>query len=101
MDVMDDFISVDGMLYGNEEHSRCEFASSLGEYRIPSPTLENTMGTLSTHVIDTASGKPAGGMRVELYQITATGSTLVKQVVTDDDGRCEEPLLTGAALRSG
>jgi 5-hydroxyisourate hydrolase len=59
------------------------------------------MGTLSTHVIDTAGGKPAGGMVVELYQVTAAGPALVKRAVTNADGRCGSPLLSGAALRPG
>ncbi|HEY0645913.1 MAG TPA: hydroxyisourate hydrolase [Nocardioides sp.] len=42
------------------------------------------MASLSTHVLDTAAGRPAVGLRVSLE--TAEG-TLVKEAVTDADGR--------------
>ena len=42
------------------------------------------MATLSTHVLDTAAGRPAVGLRVTLE--TAEG-TLMKEAVTDADGR--------------
>jgi 5-hydroxyisourate hydrolase len=41
---------------------------------------------ISTHVLDTASGRPAGGIRVEVYR----GDELVSSAVTDDDGRVRE-----------
>lgn len=55
------------------------------------------MGKLSTHVLDTAHGRPAAGMRVELWQ---DGEMRVS-IVTDADGRCGGPLLEGAALAAG
>lgn len=55
------------------------------------------MGSLSTHVLDTASGRPAEGLRIELYR----GSNLVKDVVTNADGRCDEALLSEAEFASG
>jgi 5-hydroxyisourate hydrolase len=42
--------------------------------------------TLSTHVLDTEQGRPAGGVRVALYHDAA----LVGEGVTDDDGRIQE-----------
>lgn len=60
------------------------------------------MGRLSTHVLDTASGKPAAGMKVELYRLEATGArTLVKTVTTNADGRTDAPLLIDAAFVVG
>ncbi len=59
------------------------------------------MGRLSTHVLDTANGTPARGMRVSLSRRTAGGWTLLKTVTTDDDGRTGGPLLEGAALEKG
>jgi 5-hydroxyisourate hydrolase len=41
---------------------------------------------ISTHVLDTAKGAPAAGVRVELYQ----GDELVAAGETDDDGRIRE-----------
>lgn len=59
------------------------------------------MGKLTTHVLDTAHGCPAAGMAVALYRLDAGGATLVKEVRLNDDGRCAEPLLQGAALVAG
>jgi 5-hydroxyisourate hydrolase len=59
------------------------------------------MGRLSTHVLDTARGKPAAGVRITLYRITAQGHQKVTEVVTNADGRTDAPLLTGEALTEG
>lgn len=57
------------------------------------------MSTLSTHVLDTASGRPAAGMKIELW--SRDRSALLKTVTTNSDGRTEEPLLAGDALAAG
>ena len=60
------------------------------------------MGRLSTHVLDTASGRPAAGVALELHRLAADGAWhLVKQSRTNADGRTDEPLLTGDAYRTG
>jgi 5-hydroxyisourate hydrolase len=59
------------------------------------------MGRLSTHVLDTAKGKPAAGVRITLYRINGQSHRKVKEVVTNSDGRTEGPLLEGAALTPG
>lgn len=60
------------------------------------------MGRLSTHVLDTANGRPAAGMTVELFRIEAGGArTLVKAVTTNRDGRTDAPLLVDAAFAVG
>jgi 5-hydroxyisourate hydrolase len=59
------------------------------------------MGKLSTHVLDTAQGKPGAGVRVELYRIEGGRRVLLKGVATNGDGRCDAPLLEGADLRPG
>jgi len=56
------------------------------------------MGRLSTHVLDTAHGRPAAGVRVELRD--GTGA-LVADRVTNADGRTDAPLLAGEAFRPG
>jgi 5-hydroxyisourate hydrolase len=56
------------------------------------------MGRLTTHVLDTAAGAPAAGMRIELCD--GAGRRL-GEVLTNADGRCERPLLEGPALTSG
>ncbi|RKP54706.1 hydroxyisourate hydrolase [Pararobbsia silviterrae] len=59
------------------------------------------MGKLTTHVLDTAHGRPGAGMRVELFRIDAGARTRLVDTVTNADGRCDAPLLDGAALVAG
>lgn len=56
-------------------------------------------GKLSTHVLDVSSGKPASGMRIELLS-KSTGDVL-RDVVTNADGRTGESLLSGEDLVAG
>jgi 5-hydroxyisourate hydrolase len=58
-------------------------------------------GRLTTHVLDTALGKPAAGMVIELHRIDSGGAKLIKTVTTDEDGRCGAPLLEGAEFSTG
>ena len=59
-------------------------------------------GKLSTHVLDTAAGKPAKGMRLSLYRaLPGGGLELVKQAVTNADGRTDELLLGPDAMAKG
>ena len=61
------------------------------------------MGRLSTHVLDTAQGRPAAGMRVTLQSIGAQGEATTLQVVElNADGRNPNgPLLEGGAMAAG
>ena len=59
------------------------------------------MGRLSTHVLDTARGKPAVGVTVRLYVCSHDGRRLLQSTTTNADGRTAEPLLQGDALRPG
>lgn len=59
------------------------------------------MGRLSTHVLDTARGKPAAGVVILLYRLEEGGRSLLREVVTNADGRTDGPLLEGAALAAG
>jgi 5-hydroxyisourate hydrolase len=58
-------------------------------------------GRLTTHVLDTASGKPAAGLSISLFSLEGEARTLLKTVTTNADGRCDEPLLQGEAFRTG
>jgi 5-hydroxyisourate hydrolase len=58
------------------------------------------MGRLTTHVLDTAHGRPAAGMTVELYAF-GEDRRFLTATTTDADGRCPRPLLEGAALAVG
>ncbi|CAM2174558.1 5-hydroxyisourate hydrolase 2 [Paraburkholderia sacchari] len=59
------------------------------------------MGKLTTHVLDTANGRPGAGIKVELYALDGDTRRALKTVTTNHDGRCDEPLLEGAALTTG
>ena len=54
------------------------------------------MAKLTTHVLDTNSGKPAAGLSITLYQ-HQNEWVKIKTVQTNADGRCDEPLLTDAS----
>lgn len=58
------------------------------------------MGKLSTHVLDTAHGRPAAHVAIELYAVDGE-RRLLARAMTNTDGRCDAPLLEGEALRAG
>ncbi|PBC05247.1 hydroxyisourate hydrolase [Mesorhizobium sp. WSM3860] len=58
-------------------------------------------GRLTTHVLDTATGRPAKGLSIELFRLEGQARAHVKTVTTNDDGRCDAPLLAGAEFRTG
>lgn len=59
------------------------------------------MGHLSTHVLDTAHGCPAAGMKVTLQRVEPSGPVTVKSVTLDHDGRAGGPLLDAASMAKG
>jgi 5-hydroxyisourate hydrolase len=59
------------------------------------------MGHLSTHVLDTAHGCPAAGMRITLQRLDATGAVTLKSQVLNADGRADGPLLNAAEMAVG
>ncbi len=59
------------------------------------------MGRLTTHVLDTASGKPAVGMTLQLWAIEGDSRRIISEVRTNADGRCDGPLLEGDDLKAG
>ncbi|MCF8512178.1 MAG: hydroxyisourate hydrolase [Rhodobacteraceae bacterium] len=58
-------------------------------------------GRLSTHVLDTARGKPAAGVKIALYAVAGESRRKIKEVVTNHDGRTDEPMLQGDGLQVG
>lgn len=58
-------------------------------------------GRLTTHVLDTALGKPAAGVRIALYRLTGGGRDLVAEVTTNHDGRTDAPMLAGETMATG
>lgn len=58
------------------------------------------MGRLTTHVLDTAHGRPAAGLKLALYRLDE-GPTLLVLAETNADGRYDGPLLEGDSLAAG
>jgi hydroxyisourate hydrolase len=59
------------------------------------------MAKLSTHVLDTASGKPAGGMRVQLFWVEPTADVLIRATATNADGRTDGAMVEGNRFSAG
>mgnify|MGYP001562975448 FL=1 len=51
------------------------------------------VGYLTTHVLDTALGSPAKGIRIVLYRLTHSGHRKISEMLTNYDGRTNEPIL--------
>ena len=59
-------------------------------------------GRLSTHVLDTHSGRPAAGIAVELVELSELGaSRVVARAITNADGRTDQPLIGGRPVPIG
>lgn len=58
-------------------------------------------GYLTTHVLDTARGCPAQGLKIELFRIEGERRTHLTTLVTNDDGRTDEQILPTDAFRTG
>ena len=56
---------------------------------------------LSTHVLDTAHGCPAAGMKIELWSLDGEDRTLITTAKTNADGRTEIPLLDADEMKAG
>jgi 5-hydroxyisourate hydrolase len=56
---------------------------------------------LTTHVLDTAHGRPANNVQIELWSLDGATRRLLKTVRTNADGRTGEPLLAADELRAG
>lgn len=60
------------------------------------------VGRLTTHVLDTAQGRPAAGVPVTLFRIEGSGERReVKRARTNDDGRLDAPALAGGEMEAG
>ena len=58
------------------------------------------MGRITTHVLDTAAGRPAAGLKVILSRVDGLPK-VIAEAVTNADGRADKPLLDGAAFSAG
>lgn len=53
------------------------------------------VGRLTTHVLDTARGRPGAGITVELWRVDGDMPVLITTAVTNSDGRTDNPMLAG------
>lgn len=58
-------------------------------------------GYLTTHVLDTAKGLPAQGVRIALYKLTGDAREMIAQTVTNADGRTDSPILPQSDFAPG
>ena len=68
---------------------------------VDGPGKPVTTGTLTAHVLDTAAGRPAPGVRIALHEIGESARSLLTEAVTNAGGRTDAPLIAGEALRIG
>ncbi len=64
-------------------------------------TATRNAGRITTHVLDTAAGMPAAGLKIDFYHLNGSARDLLKSVTTNGDGRCDEALLAGDAMQAG
>ncbi len=62
---------------------------------------QSNQGRLTTHVLDTALGQPAAGLKIELFRLEDKTRSYLKTAITNDDGRTDGPMLEGADLEEG
>jgi 2-oxo-4-hydroxy-4-carboxy-5-ureidoimidazoline decarboxylase len=94
-----------------ENDPATELAAALDEIRlitrlriaalVQGPGMPTTSGWLSTHVLDTASGKPVQGIVVELFEHDGDDARPLRTAITNADGRTDAPLLSDGPLRIG
>lgn len=58
-------------------------------------------GYLTTHVLDTARGVPAAGLRIMLYEVTGMNHRKLVEMVTNADGRTDGPILPAGKFTVG
>jgi 5-hydroxyisourate hydrolase len=69
--------------------------------RVPFTYHQATMGRLTTHVLDTAHGKPGRDVEIHLYKIVDNSRVALSSKRSNADGRCDTPLLEGETFQSG
>ena len=58
-------------------------------------------GFLTTHVLDTARGCPAEGLKIALYRHEGGKRVLLRELLTNDDGRTDEQILPATEFAPG
>jgi 5-hydroxyisourate hydrolase len=60
-----------------------------------------TTGYLTTHVLDTARGQPAAGIKITLYRLSGATRDKIAEATTNADGRTDTPILPVGAMTTG
>jgi len=63
--------------------------------------MADTQARLTTHVLDTALGRPASGIELVLHRLDGDAREHMAEARTNADGRCDQPLLAGEAFGPG
>jgi len=58
-------------------------------------------GYLTTHVLDTARGLPAQGIKIALFRLNGDNREKIAEAVTNDDGRTDSPILPIEQFETG
>lgn len=58
-------------------------------------------GYLTTHVLDTATGRPAANMKIELYCVKGNARRKLAEMHTNSDGRTDSPILPESDFKTG
>lgn len=58
-------------------------------------------GYLTTHVLDTARGMPAAGLKIALYRVSGNAHRKLVEMVTNADGRTDSPILPQGKFAPG
>lgn len=64
-------------------------------------TESSGTGRLTTHVLDTANGRPAAGVEIELFRLDGNERSPVSKQRTNSDGRTDAPMLEGTEMAAG
>lgn len=59
------------------------------------------LGYLTTHILDTARGLPASGVKIELYRVSGNSHHKIAEAVTNADGRTDSPILPAGKMTAG
>ncbi len=80
----------------------CRIAALRVDQLVLSDDRLQVHGRLSTHVLDTHSGRPAAGMAIELVELSELGGPrVVTRAITNADGRTDRPLIGGRPVPIG
>ena len=64
-------------------------------------TDKSGAGRLTTHVLDTANGRPAAGVSIDVFRLDGASRDHLRTTQTNADGRCDGPLLQGSDFLPG